>query len=281
MYKKIHTLEASEVLDYYLGQKEVSRKHKKNIRRIRNSLVKESKLYQKLAVSGQLHKINGMISNIDDSSKRSLSLLYKNYLNPSGVRSFIFKQSLYCVGCQNNYATDRATKDHFLPSSNYPNFFVLPWNLVPTCGDCNRIKNNVSPISKSDNLPHPYFNPLIFKKNWLKVVVQHVKPLKYEFVFDEKLSASEKQMVINHLIAYELEDVFLTHISTLFDEEDEEFKEIFKRQGSNNLKKYIGTLRDKAFISPSKLKRYWPINIEHAFFSGLHDSKWFCGEYYR
>ncbi len=281
MFRKIHSLEPDTVIEFYLTKKGVSKKHSKNIRRIKSALLNDTNIYQKLAVSGKFHEVSGQISNVDEESKKSLKILYDTYVKESGVKKFIFEQSLYCAGCQKAYATDRATKDHFLPSSTYPNFFVLPWNLVPICGDCNRAKSNVSPKNNKENLPHPYFNHLIFKKNWLKVVIKKVKPLKYEFAFDDVLSPSEKQMVKNHLVAYKLEGTFKRHMSVLFDEQDDGLRERFVNNGSANLRLFLDGERKKAYVSPSKLKTYWPINIEYAFLSGLHDSDWFCDNYYR
>jgi hypothetical protein len=281
MFSEIHTLEADTVIEFYLNKKGVSKKHSKNIKGIKAALLNDTKIYKKVGVSGDFHKVSGQISNVDEESKKSLKVLYDTYVKESGVKKFIFDLSLYCAGCQRGYATERATKDHFLPSSTYPNFFVLPWNLVPTCGDCNRAKSNVSPKSNKENLPHPYFNSELFKKNWLKVVIQKIKPLKYDLVVNDLLSRSEKQMVKNHLVAYKLKGTFNTHMSVIFAERDDELREIFVNNDSANLRLFLQGERQKAYVSPSKLKTYWPINIEYVFLSGLYDSDWFCDNYYR
>ncbi|WP_188014654.1 HNH endonuclease signature motif containing protein [Vibrio harveyi] len=280
MFRKVHTLEPNQVIDFYLSKKGISTKHKKNILRIKSGVLSDAKVYQKLSVLNKTHLVKDKISKIDQAAENSLEFLYKTYVKESGVREFIFKQSLLCPGCQRSYATKRSTLDHFLPSSHYPNFYVLPWNLVPTCGDCNRIKNNAIPQSKKDNLPHPYFNSLLFKKNWLKVVIRNTVPLTYEFTFDEQLKGYEKQMVLNHLLAYNLENVFISHISTIFSEHDEDFKEIFEDSGYGELKDYIEILKQEAYVSNSRKKKFWPINIEYAFLSALFESDWFCQNYY-
>lgn len=280
MFSKIHALEPNKVIDFYLNKKGVSAKHKKNITRVRTEILSDAKMYQKLAALNKMHLMKSKMSQVDQVAANSLEFLYGTYLDESGVRSFIFKQTLLCPGCQRNYATQRSTLDHFLPSSHYPNFYVLPWNLVPTCGDCNRIKNNAVPLSKADNLPHPYFNSLLFKKNWLKITISETVPLVYDFSFDEKLKKYEKQMVLNHLLAYKLEDVFISHISTIFAEHDDDFKEIFDDSGPAGLKNYVQVLKAEAYVSNSRKRKFWPINIEHAFFSALFESEWFCQSYY-
>ncbi|MEZ8372621.1 HNH endonuclease [Vibrio splendidus] len=239
MFRDIHTLEPDLVIEYYLATKGVSKKHSKNIRRVKQDLINDTKIYQKLAVSGKFHEVKKQISNVDEEVSKSLKVLYDAYVKKSGVTKFIFKQSHVCAGCQKSYATERSTKDHFLPSSVYPNFFVLPWNLIPICGDCNRAKNDAYPKNSKENLPHPYFNGLLFKKNWIKVVIKEVKPLKFELAFDKALRASEKQMVLNHLVTFKLEGAFNSHMSTLFDEIDDELRDTFKANGAANLKAYL------------------------------------------
>lgn len=281
MFRKILSIKPDKVIEHYLEKKGVSKKHSENIRNVKSDLLNDATVYKKLAASGDFHKVKGKISNVDEETKNSLKFLYENYVENSGVKKIIFDQSLYCVGCQKSYATERATKDHFLPSSVYPNFFVLPWNLVPICGDCNRAKSNISPKTNNDNLPHPYFNPAIFKKNWLKVVIKEVRPLMYELDVDDELSPSEKQAVKNHLLVYKLKDTFKRHMDVLFDELDDELRDVFSNNGSANLRLYLDGEKKKAYVSPSKLKTFWPINIDHAFITVLHSSDWFCDNYYR
>ncbi|MCZ4103410.1 HNH endonuclease [Streptomyces sp. H39-C1] len=50
------------------------------------------------------------------------------------------------------------TLDHHLPKSHYPLLSVVPVNLVPACGDCNKIKLDTIPSSAGDQTLHPYFD---------------------------------------------------------------------------------------------------------------------------
>ncbi len=53
---------------------------------------------------------------------------------------------------------DVATLDHYLPKENYPEFAVLPANLVPCCTGCNGAKRTYIPNSVEEQLFHPYFD---------------------------------------------------------------------------------------------------------------------------
>lgn len=52
---------------------------------------------------------------------------------------------------------DPTELDHFLPKSIFPEFSILPINLVPSCHRCNKIKGDFTPNSYTDAYIHPYF----------------------------------------------------------------------------------------------------------------------------
>ncbi|AZZ37251.1 hypothetical protein CIK05_10785 [Bdellovibrio sp. qaytius] len=51
-----------------------------------------------------------------------------------------------------------STIDHFFPKSIFPQFSFLFRNLVPSCYDCNRIKDDKEPKKNEPFFLHPYFN---------------------------------------------------------------------------------------------------------------------------
>lgn len=55
---------------------------------------------------------------------------------------------------------DVSTVDHYLPKESYPDFAILPLNLVPACSQCNFVKRVFFPVNASDQLLHPYFDRL-------------------------------------------------------------------------------------------------------------------------
>lgn len=56
------------------------------------------------------------------------------------------------------------TIDHYLPKDIFPEFSILPINLVPMCGRCNNIKNTDWKINGYRNSIHFYFDTFIDKK---------------------------------------------------------------------------------------------------------------------
>lgn len=51
-----------------------------------------------------------------------------------------------------------STLDHHLPKAHYPVLAVVPLNLVPACGDCNKSKLAALPTSASQEALHPYYD---------------------------------------------------------------------------------------------------------------------------
>lgn len=51
-----------------------------------------------------------------------------------------------------------STLDHHLPKAHYPVLAVVPLNLVPACGDCNKAKLAALPTSANHETLHPYYD---------------------------------------------------------------------------------------------------------------------------
>jgi hypothetical protein len=59
--------------------------------------------------------------------------------------------------------------DHYLPKAHYPQFSILPINLVPSCRDCNMDgKGSFIATSESEQVLHPYLDHhRFFNEQWL------------------------------------------------------------------------------------------------------------------
>jgi hypothetical protein len=93
-------------------------------------------------------------------TRAELENLYDRVLVGGGERTAyeaIKKRGRYgrCPYCGQR---DVKTLDHYLPKATFPEFAVLPANLIPCCSDCNHDKFEHSPSSYFDQLFHPYFD---------------------------------------------------------------------------------------------------------------------------
>lgn len=59
--------------------------------------------------------------------------------------------------------------DHFLPKNNFPQFSVLPCNLIPSCRDCNMDgKGTQFARSATEQIIHPYLDDdVFFNEQWI------------------------------------------------------------------------------------------------------------------
>ena len=99
-----------------------------------------------------------------------LEVLYKNQMvkNPSPGRAVYDKILVSAKGkcplCAYGIPT---TLDHFLPKTRYPEFSILPINLLPCCKDCNHAKGEYFTAEENQQYLHPYYEDYSSKK-WLE-----------------------------------------------------------------------------------------------------------------
>lgn len=96
--------------------------------------------------------------------------------------------------------------DHFLPSTDFPDFYAHPLNLVRACKHCNEDKgaNRVVPLRETI---HPYFDALHIW--YLRCTVAHDGNFTVEFAIDPDVTdpdydAYVHAVVERHFAAYEL-----------------------------------------------------------------------------
>jgi hypothetical protein len=65
--------------------------------------------------------------------------------------------------------------DHYLPKALFPVLSVDPFNLVPSCSDCNKAKLDRHPRTETERTLHPYFDD-VRGDLWLKAQVVEQQP---------------------------------------------------------------------------------------------------------
>ncbi|CAB5713812.1 Uncharacterised protein [Aeromonas hydrophila] len=136
--------------------------------------------YSKVAGIGKLYSIapiNTDVENdpnvIDTLKKSDLVKLYDQYFVPENKAARKIYDSLLnsaqekCPFC-GGIGTPR-NLDHFLPKAHFPQFSVLPYNLVPSCRDCNMDgKAQSFAIKPDEQIIQPYVdNPRFFIEQWI------------------------------------------------------------------------------------------------------------------
>lgn len=141
-------------------------------------LTKEEQ-YQSLSSLGclfryqKIHPINDNTRVIGHLTKRKLVNLYENNLrNKDKPARRYYDELLVSSGERCPFCGDIGqTKniDHFLPKAHFPEFSVMPLNLVPSCRDCNMGEKgeNYATIEEEQAL-HPYIDKdIFFQEQWV------------------------------------------------------------------------------------------------------------------
>lgn len=92
----------------------------------------------------------------------------------------IRSSSAMCVLCG---ARTVSTLDHHLPKTKYPALSVNPFNLIPACFECNKVKSSDVPRNEFEEPLHPYYEN-IETVRWLGAIVAPGDPLMVDFFVD-------------------------------------------------------------------------------------------------
>lgn len=108
--------------------------------------------------------------------------------------------------------------DHFLPKSHFPQFSVLPHNLVPACRDCNMgSKGHGFAILEKDQIIHPYLDgEHFFNDQWIHATYSagddESDPgvFEYSVVTPENWSEIDRSRVEKYFVDFDLSKRFRT-----------------------------------------------------------------------
>lgn len=184
------------------------------------ALASEGELYSAAGRAGSLHAFSPFHGNATDVviaalTKGELVKLYDDYFVPeekaarSVYDSIMSAASEKCPFC-GGIGTPR-NLDHFLPKAFFPQFSVLPLNLVPSCRDCNMDGKGARVVGSAEaQLIQPYLDhPRFFEEQW--VFASYVpeacgSPGAFSFVASppEAWSSSDKLRVVNHFEVFGL-----------------------------------------------------------------------------
>jgi len=153
--------------------------------------------YAEAASNGQLHAIEPINSShnqdpiaINTLKKSEIIKVYDQYFVPIGKPARKIYDALlnaakekypFCGGI----GTPR-NLDHFLPKTHFPQFAILPCNLVPACRDCNMDgKAHAYATNAEDQIIQPYVDKdKFFTEQWIFAIYNEApndEPGKFEY----------------------------------------------------------------------------------------------------
>lgn len=180
-------------------------------------------IYSTSASTGELYNINPLLHNKEDDpavignlKKSDLLSLYNNYFSKQNKPARSIYDSImiaadekcpYCggIGRPRNL-------DHYLPKAFYPQFSVLPINLIPSCRDCNMDGKGSDYFKiKDEQVLQPYLDSkTFFEIQW--IFAKYIKskdnnePGMIDFFTNppNEWSAENKSRVNNHFKQFDL-----------------------------------------------------------------------------
>jgi len=161
------------------------------------------------------------------------------------------------------------TIDHYLPQSTFPEFSVLPINLVPCCSDCNHEKREHSPSANFDQLFHPYFD------DWsdleiLKAEIEISSSIDVTFrIYAEALPPEISIRASTHFTQLKLGALYAQQAGVELVQRREVFRNTFETGGAEALESELR--REYA-----SRRRVFPNAWEPALYLALSENEQFC-----
>ncbi|MDB2374151.1 HNH endonuclease [Psychrosphaera haliotis] len=194
--------------------------------------------YQALSLAGNLYtypKTNPLTSTtevVGHLTKTKLINLYENNLRNKDKPARGYYDSLLvssgerCPFCGDIGHTKNL--DHFLPKAHFPEFSVMPINLVPSCRDCNMgEKGQAYATVEDDQTIHPYVDKDIFyQEQWVyaEYIDEDDGALRYYVQCPDAWSQEEKNRAENHFDSLDLASRYSLeagkHLSEIIDQKN-------------------------------------------------------------
>ena len=228
----------------------------------------EYDLYQKNAVNNLLHLTQRKV--FADLTSDNLINLYKNrlvkVLELRRYYDFILASADKCPFC--GIALNPKTLDHYLHKNEFPQFAVFPFNLIPCCDTCNRIKGTSIPSKRGDYYINPYYDTEIYDERWLYARIATHSPIGVKFYVQESVKLSEMQ---NRKIRFHFQQLELSKSYS-----------IKAAEMISNLNWELKDNRDIKGALAKKINPRQPVNYWHnVLIECLLNDQWYCRHGYR
>jgi 5-methylcytosine-specific restriction endonuclease McrA len=247
--------------------------HKTRVLRITDQVVEASSEYDQKAVATELHLFPRQ-NGIGSVTKKELKDLYTLHFVPKSqegrkLYDKIRNSAPYgrCPLCDVGIVS---TLDHHLPKDEYPILSVTPNNLIPACPGCQGKKLEHYPKTAEEQTLHPYFDDFS-SKTWLVAEVVKSIPAKFKYsaVRPTDLTAISFERLKNHLVKFQLPDLFAKQAGSELSEIRFLLKRLFDAGGSVAVRT---NLKERAEDLETLSKNTW----KAAMYRAAAASDWFC-----
>jgi hypothetical protein len=237
-----------------------------------------AKSYDEKATNGIIYELDPIkYDSLSPVTKEDLGNLYTNNMSKTKSRGrFIYDKILVkskrdkCCFCSYEEPTEI---DHFLPKSIFSEFSILPFNLLPVCHRCNKLKSGKFYKDIRKTYIHAYYENY-GDITWLKANVTYEignAPTVNYYICDQLHKSSPElatriQFQFNKL---ELDDRYSQQAATEISEIAHRIRRVFEEGGEDNVKKY---LKEDAASKESCNRNSW----QSALYNSLYRDGRFC-----
>ena len=252
---------------------------KGHIELVKEKIIEKTIEYDDLATIGKLYTIPEHDNVESIATKDDMVALYKQKFVPKEEpnRKYYDKILLSapngkCPYCQQNIADNL---DHFLPKTKYATYSISPYNLVPSCSECNAGKSASTFSSYSEQPFHPYYDDFD-DCIWLKARLIENEEVSFYFYADPpEILGKVKCERIRRSFSKEgfgLNDIYKVHAAEVYQSCFHRIKILFKRGGKQlAVDRLLEYIEDEQSISINSWKA--------AMYQAMIDSDWYWTVY--
>lgn len=234
---------------------------KGRINSVKSTIIAESVKYDELAEKGELYTLNEHTSVNSIATKDDMEALYTQKFVPKMEENRKYYNQIILLAPNNKcpYCGQNIVKtlDHFLPKSKYVTYTVTPYNLVPSCSDCNKHKLTSTFNDYTEQPLHPYYDNFD-DEIWLKAKLIESEPISFQFYAEPPNTWNDikKKRIVNNFNNLELNETYKIHAAELYYTCFNRIKKLYKIGGKSlaieRLEEYIEdelTLRNNSWKS--------------------------------
>jgi hypothetical protein len=213
------------------------------------------------------NNINNIIT-VDEMKK-----VYDHKLVRKGQPARIYYEKLrlsaknnICPLCNQRTVT---TLDHVLPKTFYPTFAVTPFNLIPSCADCNKIKDRYKPEKPEEEIIHPYYDD-ISNQQYLFALVEKTTPASINFYIKQSNPINIiEQRLKKHFSLFALNELYASNAAEELSNISFRLSKLYSTGGIQCVIEY---LKDEFESRYENNKNSW----QTAMYEALYQNIWFC-----
>lgn len=163
-----------------------------------------------------------------------------------------------------------STLDHYLPKAHFPSLAVVPFNLVPACSDCNKLKLSVVPKTTEEQTLHPYYDDAT-SEQWLFSEVLEDTPVSIRFFVKDVDDWSDvlNARIKAHFNIYGLGSLYTSQAGTELANIRSQLNNILVKSNAENVREHLL----ESFKSRNNNHRN---SWQTAMYKAMADNEWFC-----